>query len=126
MSPRSGNGFTLVELAISLALFGIGLIAVTGLVTATSQRLLHAALRTEQLTVAQQHLERASGLPFDALQPMTDTVVAGLGSYVVERVVERLDDRLKRVSVIVTGPPPLFPRTVTTAANLPLPLPAGP
>lgn len=62
------EGFTLIELLIAIFLFGVVMVAMTGVFIASARSIGDQRLRTSATRVATDHLENLRSLPFDQLE----------------------------------------------------------
>lgn len=119
---ESRRGFGLTEMLVAITVLGVGLLAVTGLVSATGERTRDAARRTDRAIVAGQALETAATLPFDSLVSTVDTT-AGAPPYILDLSVSVLAPSLKRMDLTVSdsaaGPPLRLTLIVVRPAWLP-------
>lgn len=122
-SRSSERGFGIPELLISIVVLGVGLVAVAGLAVTTMDRTRADALRTDQLIVAQQALERIVARQFDSLVTGTDSTTTAFGTYTLGTSVGTAGPRSKRLTLTVSGlgsTPPLS-LGVTVARSVALP-----
>ena len=61
----NNRGFTLIEVMISLAIFSIGILAITGLQISSINGNVSARMQTEATTLAVERLERLIALPYN-------------------------------------------------------------
>lgn len=73
---RSEDGFSLVELLVAIALFGLVLTAVAGAFISSLRSISDQRLRTAATRVASDHLETLRGLPFDELDARAGLTIA--------------------------------------------------
>ena len=116
------RGFGLAEVLMAIAILGIGILAVAGLVSSAAERTRAAQRLTDRAFVAQQELETAYLTPFDSLVSATDTI-AGSPAYVIDRSVSLVGTRLKRVDVSVSDSASLLPFRLSTVIARPTWLP---
>lgn len=69
LAPRGEDGFTLVELLVAISIFGVVLVALTGVLISSVRSVGDQRLRTAATRVATDHLETLRTLPFDLLAP---------------------------------------------------------
>ena len=119
---ESRRGFGLTELLVAITVLGVGLLAVTGLVSASGERTRDAARRTERVIVAAQALEAAAVLPFDSLISTIDTA-AGPRPYILDLSVGVLSPSLKRLDLTVADSAVRLPLRLTTFVARPAWLP---
>lgn len=102
------RGFGLTELLVAITVLGVGILAVTGLVSATGERTRDAAQRTDRAILAGQALEAAALLPFDSLVSAVDTAT-GMRPYIFDLSVSVLSPNVKRLDLTASdsaaGPP---------------------
>lgn len=74
--PYGEDGFSLVELLVAIALFGLVLAALTGALISSARSIGDQRLRTTATRVATDHLETLRAVPFDELDSRAGPTVA--------------------------------------------------
>jgi len=104
-----GDGFTLIEVLVALAIFSIGILAVAGLQIKSVNQNAAARMQTEATALSVEWLERLKTLPFDHndLDEGANPHQSQAGSYTVSwNVIEDIHLPLKTITVTVTGANP--------------------
>lgn len=90
---RGDEGFTLVELMMSLTVIAIGVVGVIGIVNSSFMVAAGASARARAVSVATQHVEALRAVPYDELEiseEATSTVqVVGGTAFTVEQAITR-------------------------------------
>ncbi|MBM4348625.1 MAG: prepilin-type N-terminal cleavage/methylation domain-containing protein [Deltaproteobacteria bacterium] len=68
------NGFTLIEVLISLVILAISLLALAGLMTTSTRNTAAGGRLTEAATLAQDKLEELRAIPWDSITPLNQPV----------------------------------------------------
>jgi len=130
LGPSNDDGFSLVELLVAISVFGVFLVATTGVFISAAQSIGDQRQRTAATRVATDRLETLRGLPYDQLdaQAGTSTQPTPDGRlFTIGTVVARIDaatgasdaaGRLKQITVTVSwtsGGRAIPPVSFTTA-----------
>lgn len=120
------EGFGLVEVIISLALFTVAMVGLAGMSVLVADQTRAASARTDEVLVAQQELERVirDGY-FDAASGVETETVGGR-TYTVTRTVTQIRPTVKEIRVEVTGPEGVNPYDLVTRLHRPRTLPSSP
>ncbi len=106
-SPRDPNGFSLIEVILSLTVLSVGLLATAGLVRAVSQLADQARAEGDAALLAQQGIETALSERAAAPSSREDTLRLGDREYAVRITLDAAGPALERIGIDVAqvGPP---------------------
>ena len=112
--PYGEDGFSLVELLVAIALFGLVLAALTGALISSARSIGDQRLRTAATRVATDHLETLRAVPFDELDAragLTTTTTPDGRTFSVDTTVTAIDPasgapagagRVKQITAVVS------------------------
>ncbi|MGH9263984.1 MAG: type IV pilus modification PilV family protein [Acidimicrobiales bacterium] len=112
--PYGEDGFSLVEVLVAMALFGLVLAALTGALISSARSIGDQRLRTAATRVATDHLETLRAVPFDELDAragLTTTTTPDGRAFSVDTAVTAIDPasgapaaagRVKQVTAVVS------------------------
>lgn len=108
--PGSTRGFTLIEVLIAMAIFAIGILAVTSMQMRSINQNASARMQTEATTLAVDWMERLLALPYEDawLDEAASPYEVSSGSYTITCTINEDPDNLglpiKQIRVAVTNP----------------------
>lgn len=120
------EGFGLVEVIISLALFTVAMVGLAGMSVLVADQTRAASARTDEVLVAQQDLERTIRDGYDEAVSGTETLTVGGRTYTLTRTVTQVRPTVKEIHVEVTGPEGVQPYELVTRLHRPRALPSSP
>ncbi len=113
MKRRRSRGFTLLEVLVSLSLFGLVASGIGALAAQTMVRTIENRHSTAAALLAQQELERLRGLEYADVAPLSATTTMGGRSFTVVDTVLNNNPaaNMKKITVTVTWRGPEGPRS---------------
>lgn len=108
--PKNAQGFTLIEVLIAMAIFAIGILAVTSMQMRSIKQNTSAGLQTAATTMAVDWMEQLMSLPYEAawLDEAASPFVAQNGDYTVQWTINEDPNNtglpIKQIDIVVTNP----------------------
>jgi type IV pilus modification protein PilV len=112
LNPPGAIGFTLIEVLIAMAIFAIGILAVTSMQMHSINQNASARMQTEATTLAVDWMERLLSLPYEDawLDEALSPYQIQSGSYTIECTItedpENLGLPIKQIRIEVSNPNP--------------------
>jgi len=103
MTANAANhpgGFSLVEVVIAVVILAFGVLAMAASTAYMTTQVRGSDLSTERAMILQRTVETLRSRPFDRVISATERV----GSFDIATTVTDINDRLKGVQVVITGP----------------------
>lgn len=106
---KSARGFTLMEVSIAMAIFAIGILAVTSMQIRSINQNASARMQTEATTLAVDWMEQMLSIPYEHawLDEATSPFEIQSGSYTIECTINEDPDNLglpiKQIKIAVTN-----------------------
>ena len=100
----SNSGFTIIEVLIALAIFSIGLLAMSALQSSSLLATGNIGAQTEAWTVLEDQVERLKAMPFYANNNSIDDTLGGYsGSGTIDELTEEMPDLIADANLIPAG-----------------------
>ncbi|MGD8671407.1 MAG: type IV pilus modification protein PilV [Desulfobacterales bacterium] len=112
LKPQGAHGFTLIEVLIAMAIFAIGILAVTTMQMRSINQNASARMQTEATTLAVDWMERLLSLPYEDawLDEAASPYEIQSGNYIIECTInedpENLGLPIKQIQIMVSNPNP--------------------
>ena len=116
-TPQQTEGFTLIEVLVSLMILSVGTVALSALLLRSARQATAASAQVYQNAALSSETGRLGALPFDQLPAGTTCVNVTTGPFLHTRcaVIVDVSAKTKQVTVTVTptGPTQLQPQTTS-------------